>query len=197
MAGEGRRPRKRNGVSANDHWPYRWYPVRGISPAGLPRFTLSGLRAAATSATRETGGNRWSRSGRGADPFADAVACREVNDADANAPPFGLQGLLAAPVRGSGADDGTLSVHGNGAPSGKEMNPHGAAVVRPEAHATSLPVSLRSAERLVAGTAHEARPGDRAGRFHGDRSQPAPVVSLTSRRRIGSIEKAPFPGLFL
>ena len=32
-------------------------------------------------------------------------------------------------------------------------------------------------------------------RFHGDNSQ-LPWVSLTSRRRIGSIEKAPLPGLF-
>ena len=49
-------------------------------------------------------------------------------------------------------------------------------------HSTSLPVSFRPAERLVAGTAFEATPGDRTGRFDGDRSQPAPVVSLTSRR---------------
>jgi len=34
-------------------------------------------------------------------------------------------------------------------------------------------VYSRLAERLVAGTAFEATPGDRAERFHGDRSQPA------------------------
>lgn len=33
--------------------------------------------------------------------------------------------------------------------------------------------SVACAERLVAGTASEATPGDRAERFHGDRSQPA------------------------
>ena len=33
--------------------------------------------------------------------------------------------------------------------------------------------SVRVAEQLVAGTAQEATPGDRAERFHGDRSQPA------------------------
>jgi hypothetical protein len=39
-------------------------------------------------------------------------------------------------------------------------------------------------------------PGDRAEQFYGDRSQARRGASLTSRRRIGSIEKAPFPGLF-
>ena len=34
-------------------------------------------------------------------------------------------------------------------------------------------VSVRRAERLVAGTAREATLGDRAGRFQGNRSQPA------------------------
>jgi hypothetical protein len=57
-------------------------------------------------------------------------------------------------------------------------------------------VTLAAAEQLVAGTAHEATPGDRAERFHGDRSHARRGVSLTSRRRIGSIEKAPLPGLF-
>ena len=36
-----------------------------------------------------------------------------------------------------------------------------------------LRASVPLAERLVAGTAREATPGDRAERFHGDRSQPA------------------------
>ena len=39
-------------------------------------------------------------------------------------------------------------------------------------------------------------PGDRAERFHGDRSHARRGASLTSRRRIGSVEKAPLPGLF-
>jgi predicted nucleotidyltransferase len=34
-------------------------------------------------------------------------------------------------------------------------------------------VTVHGAERLVAGTAREATPGERAWRFHGDRSQPA------------------------
>ena len=59
-----------------------------------------------------------------------------------------------------------------------------------------LPCTVDSAERLVAGTAFEAPPGDRAGRFHGDRSHARRGASLTSRRRIAGIEKAPLPGLF-
>jgi hypothetical protein len=56
--------------------------------------------------------------------------------------------------------------------------------------------SVTVAGRLVAGTAREATPGDRAGRFHGDRSHARRGASLTSRRRIGSIEKARFQGFF-
>jgi hypothetical protein len=55
---------------------------------------------------------------------------------------------------------------------------------------------LASAGRLVAGTACDATPGDRTERFHGDRNQARRGASLASRRRIGSIEKAPLPGLF-
>jgi len=72
-------------------------------------------------------------------------------------------------------------------------------VAEPENHftnATGPGATVLCAERLVAGTAERRRPGDRTGQFHGNRSQPAAVVSLTSRRRILSIEKAPFPGLF-
>jgi hypothetical protein len=58
------------------------------------------------------------------------------------------------------------------------------------------PDNFCGAERLVAGTAFATTPGDRAERFHGDRSHARRGASLTSRRRIGSIEKAPFPGLF-
>jgi hypothetical protein len=41
------------------------------------------------------------------------------------------------------------------------------------ARAECDPVTVRRAERLVAGTAVKATPGDSSGRFHGDRSQPA------------------------
>ena len=57
--------------------------------------------------------------------------------------------------------------------------------------------SVAAALAVLSGiAATDAACCDRAERFHGDRSQPRRGASLTSRRRIGSIEKAPLPGLF-
>lgn len=60
------------------------------------------------------------------------------------------------------------------------------------------PITLSVFEGGAARSRHsrQATPGDRAERFHGDRSHARRGVSLTSRRRIESVEKAPFPGLF-
>lgn len=61
-----------------------------------------------------------------------------------------------------------IATRSENASRAKRASPHATCPVE-----AMVRVRVRIAERLVAGTVHEATSGDRAERFHGDRSQPA------------------------